>query len=338
MQKKTKKYWKKQEVEELAIDKISELGISATQARTYYKSALDSQCVEWKDWEGIRYWINHQFKPNLVYLTKQDYIEAAIESLKVQFNLSSTDFGTSRQRYLGQKWSDTIKGYLGKIALRKYLTERYKLEITVGNNKRKLDQYIDSDIYYVKTSEDEEIRQSNLKISLKTTKANGIWLDIPSQQFNHSDVFILIKLGISVDHLFSFFKEISVFKDKILKIGQDHKLINKKEAQQLYKQVADFENIIAYIPGYILAKNYQNQTAFDYDGNKGIKNYTITDYAGEYIPENIDFIKKQELVSEKSGKVKFQSIGKFTQQNRYVFGMSTLEKYNNWQKDIISHI
>lgn len=269
-------------------------------------------------------------------MTKQDYTEAAIQSLKVQFNLASTDFGTSRQRDLGQKWSDTIRGYLGEIALRKYFQEKYNIDIALDHEKGNFEEYINTDIYFVKKQDDTEYRKSKLNISIKTTKANGIWLDIPGQQFTHSDVFILIKLGIGTDHLFSFFKEISVFKDKILLEGQNSNLISQEEANQIYEQVTNFEPITAYIPGYILAKNYQNQL-FTYVGKKGKKNHTIIDYAGEYKLENLQTIKHKENLDH-SGKVEFESIGKFTQQDRYIFGLQTLEKNNNWQKDIIDKI
>jgi hypothetical protein len=340
MSKQNQKILTKEEVKKLAVGKISELGISETQAKTYYQSALDSQCINWRDWTRIESWIEHQFKPNLVTLDQQDYLEAAIQSLRVQFNLASTDFGMSRQRDLGQKWSDTIRGYLGEIALRKYLKQLYQLEITLDHNRGELSQYVNSDVYNVKKIGEKTTRKSNLRISVKTTKANGIWLDIPGQQFYHSDVFILIKLGIGKDHLFSFFKEISFFKDKILKIGQDCNFLDEQEANRIYQQIDSFEPITAYIPGYILAKNYPNNNKFNYNytGYKGKTNYTIIDYAGEYNLKNLEEIKQQELGLEKSGKVEFQSISKFTQQNRYIFGMKTIETNNNWNKDIITVI
>ena len=45
-----------------------------------------------------------------------------------------------------------------------------------------------------------------LNISIKTSKWNGIWLDIPGNQFEHSDIHVFVKIGAGRDHLFAFFK------------------------------------------------------------------------------------------------------------------------------------
>lgn len=44
---------KQKDVEKLAIDKIIEFGISHLQAQMYYDSALKSQCINWRNWQGI---------------------------------------------------------------------------------------------------------------------------------------------------------------------------------------------------------------------------------------------------------------------------------------------
>jgi deoxyribodipyrimidine photolyase len=60
--------------------------------------------------QNIDDWYEDRFKPNLFVIGENEYTKATIEALKIQFSIAGTDFGSSRQRDLGQKWSDTIRG------------------------------------------------------------------------------------------------------------------------------------------------------------------------------------------------------------------------------------
>jgi len=165
----------------------------------------------------------------------------------------------------------------------------------------------------------ESFRTPQIKISLKTTKWNGIWLDIPGDQFNHSDIHVLIKVGTGRDHLFAFFKKISVFRDKVLKRGIEVGALTDKESEDLFANLPTFRPIPAYICGFV-PKNKKYES-LSYDGKKGRKNYTITSWNGPISPGDLDVLKDNEGVS---GSVKFEGIGTFAHDSGYLFNTGNL--------------
>jgi hypothetical protein len=60
-----------------------------------------------------------------VVLGRDDYLRAAVHTLRQAPKLSRTDYGTARQRDLGQLWTDAIRGLLGEVAFAKWLYERF---------------------------------------------------------------------------------------------------------------------------------------------------------------------------------------------------------------------
>jgi len=125
-------------------------------------------------------WYENNFKPNLFLLDEQEYTEATIQSLRIQFLIAGTDFGSSRQRDMGQKWSDTIRGYLGELGVRQVLKRKFNLDISLGHEPGELDDFLPTDIHKVKKLGDTEFRDPKINVSIKTTKSNGIWLDFSS--------------------------------------------------------------------------------------------------------------------------------------------------------------
>ena len=103
----------------------------------------------------------------------------------------------------------------------------------MAHEKGDLEDFLDTDIPEIKL-EGQEWRNSNINLGIKTTKMRGIWLDIPGDQFNHSDYHILVKVGVGRDHLFGFFKKISVFKDKILRLGIEIGALDEDESLSLF--------------------------------------------------------------------------------------------------------
>ena len=180
--------------------------------------------------------------------------------------MAGADFGSSRQRDLGQKWADTIRGYLGEFGT-KQVFKRFNIIIDLGHEEGTLDDYLPQDIHEVKLPSDTKLREPKLKVSIKTTKANGIWLDIPGDQFNHSDIYILTKIGAGTNHLFSFFKELSIFKDTILKEGIKSGCIKKDEANEINDKIPSFQKIYGYIPGFI--EYHKKYDKFKYEGKNG---------------------------------------------------------------------
>jgi len=307
---------------------------------------LITKCAECKSAESITEssidsWYNSRFKPNVFKISEDVYLKAMIEALKIQFLIAGTDFGSSRQRDLGQKWSDTIRGYLGEFGVQLWFKERWNVDIDLGHEEGSLEEYLPLDIHAVKFEGDSDFRAPNLKVSIKSTKSNGIWLDVPGDQFHHSDIFILTKLIITTDHLFSFFKAISVFKDKILKCGLDKGYLTEETAAQIYDNIPSFKPVYGYIAGFVeYSEEYES---YSYEYSLGRTNAKIYSYSGVYEgDETLSAIKNEineKEINKTVKKCEFLGIRKFNSSKRYVFGMRNLRySEEEWRQFVIDKI
>jgi hypothetical protein len=195
-------------------------------------------------------WLQERFRHQLIWLDKDDYSRALVRALWLAPVFAATDFGRSRQRDMGQVWTDTARGFLGEIALSKFLTGRYGIEAKPDTSRGKLEEFLPTDIAKVRT-EGGRWRKPRIKISVKTTKFNGRWLDLPGAQFEHSDVFVLVKIGILRQHFLAFLKAISFLKDKLFVSARNLGEISKKDAVKLWNEIPEFESIPAYIAGFL---------------------------------------------------------------------------------------
>lgn len=263
------------------------------------------------------------------------YARMCIDALKILKSTAATDYGSSRQRDLGQLWGDMTRGYLAEYAFMLFLQKNWNIEAELGHEKGDLKDYLPSDIHKIKKNS-EPLREPKIKIGIKGTKWNGIWFDIPGAQFNHSDIHILVKVGTNRDHLFAYFKHISVFKDKILKKGIELGAINQQEADSLFDSLPLFQPIPAYIAGFVV-KNKEYKP-LSYTGKKGRKNYNIESWNGEIKSGDLQKIKEKEKLST-NGKIKFEGIGDFSHENGYLFNVGNLlwEK-EDWEKFVIKSL
>ena len=185
---------------------------------------------------NIDEWFDKRFLPNLVFIDEDGYSKMCVDALKIISSTAATDYGSSRQRDMGQMWADMTRGYLGELGFSLFLKKRWNVNADLGHDIGTLEEFLPMDIHQIEKP-GENARPPKLKLSIKTTKWNGIWLDIPGDQFNHSDVHVLVKIGAGRDHLFAFFKKISVFKDKVLKIGEDVGSLSTDEARDLFDKL-----------------------------------------------------------------------------------------------------
>jgi hypothetical protein len=299
----------------------------------FVSKALESGVISKAGDADLTEWFEKRFKPYLFILDENEYTQAAIQALRIQFGIQGTDFGSSRQRDMGQKWTDTIRGYLGELGFKQVMKSKFNIDINLGHAPGKLEDYLPLDIHGIRENMNQEYRKPNINISIKTIKSNGIWLDIPGNQFAHSDIHLSCSIGIDVDHLFGFFKHLSVFQDKILKRGLDLKIINQGEADEIYNKVPSFKKVYGYIPGFVNNTSYVN--SYVYDGKLGRKNYLIKNWTGKYELSYLDTIKKNEGAS----KVQFAGIGEFTQSSRHLFGLKSLKHSDlDWKNEILQKI
>jgi len=212
-------------------------------------------------------------------------------------------------------WGDMTRGYLAEYAFILFLKQHWNITAELGHEKGDLQDYLPLDIHKIQKNS-ESSRDPKIKIGIKRTKMNGIWLDVPGAEFNHSDVHILVKVGTSHDHLFAYFKHISVFKDKILKKGMELGVIDQEETDSLFDNLPLFQSIPAYIAGFVIQnKKYK---LLDYSGKKGRLHYNIQSWNGEMKSGDLEKIKVKEKLTQK-GKVKFEGIGDFSHENGYLF-------------------
>jgi len=288
------------------------------------------------DDNGIKNWYETRFLPNLVFIDENGYAKMCIDSLKILETTAATDYGSSRQRDLGQLWGDMTRGYLAEYAFILFLKEKWNILAELGHEKGILEEYLPSDIHKVRKENESIMRESNLKIGIKGTKWNGIWFDIPGNQFSHSNIHVFVKVGTARDHLFAYFKHISVFKDKILKKGIEIGSINQDEADSLFDKLPLFQSIPAYISGFVITdREYKD---LPYKGKKGKFHFTINEWAGEMKSGDLQRIKKNENLEEK-GNVKFEGIGEFSHDKGFLFNTGSLywEK-EDWENFVINKI
>jgi len=191
-----------------------------------------------------------RFKRRLTWLSRNDYVRALIRALWLAPVFAGTDFGGSRQRDMAQVWTDTARGFLGEIALSKFLMSSFGVEIQLDTSRGKLEKYLPTDIAKIRRY-GEEWRKPNLKVSIKTTKFNGRWLDIPGAQVEHSDIFILIKIGILRKHFLAFLKAISFLRDKLFAEAKSLGELSEEDSKQLWDEIPEFESLPAYIAGFL---------------------------------------------------------------------------------------
>jgi len=307
---------------------IKDLDIQNTDASTIVEKAIQGGETKIND---IDSWYAERFRPNIINIDTEGYTKMCVDALKILNSTAATDYGTSRQRDLGQLWGDMTRGYLGEYAFQIFLKNKFNIESELDHTQGELKNYLSLDVHKIRKN-DEEFRAPNIKIGIKTTKLNGIWLDITGQQFFHSDIHVFVKIGASRDHLFAFFKSLSVFKDKVLPKGIQAGSITVEEADELYNSLPSFSNIPAYICGFVDSR-YQYEE-LSYEGIKKTKNYTITGWNGPYFPDNINKIKQIECPN---GSVKFEGIGEFSNGQRYLFNTGKLKwKNDSWQEIINS--
>ena len=302
------------------------LGVDSNEAqKILQKAEFGSEITETFTAEQ---WLNERFLPNCVMIDEDGYARMCIDALKILGTTAPTDYGSSRQRDLGQLWADMTRGYLGEYAFVLFLKKKCNIDAELGHEVGKLEEYLPMDIHKVKRAGG-QAHTPRLNVAVKTTKWNGIWMDIPGDQFNHSDIHVLVKVGAGRDHLLAFFKKISVFKDKVLKRGEDMGSLTKEESGIIYDKLPVFKPIPAYICGFV--RKTDKYSNLSYSGSKGRMHFKIHQWNGPINPGDLDTVKAKEGLLDK-GKVQFEGIGEFSHDKGYLFNTGNLLwKEDDWK-------
>jgi hypothetical protein len=195
-------------------------------------------------------WFENRFKYQFVWLDKDDYLKALVRALRFAHVFAGTDFGSSRQRDMAQVWTDTARGFLGEIAVSKFLCENFSMKTKLDTRRGKFTEFLPTDIVSIKFP-NSDWRTPNSRLSIKTTKFNGRWLDAPGAQIEHSEVFILVKIGVLRHHFLAFLKAISFLKDKLFPKAKNLGELNSDMAEEVWKEIPHFDPLPAYIAGYL---------------------------------------------------------------------------------------
>lgn len=233
-------------------------------------------------------WFENRFKYQFAWLDKDDYSKALVRALWLAPVFAGTDFGASRQRDMAQVWTDTARGFLGEIVFSKFLKQKFEIDTKFDTRRGSIDKFLPSDINKIKLPNKSWI-QPKINISIKTTKFNGRWLDVPGAQYNYSDVFILIKLGILRGHFLAFLKAISFLKDKLFPLGKNLKELDDVSSKELWEEIPEFEPIPSYIAGFIDKRKINLPIHYLEVRRKGLKNICllISQGIGIFTPDNI---------------------------------------------------
>jgi len=296
--------------------------------RRQYLPALDAEQVtmilegavaggEVKQCGSPEVWFRDRAGFSTVMLNSMDYVTALTQSLRIAPNLAATDYGSSRQRDLGQLWTDVARGFLGEIGLAKFVKERFGVELILDYSLGPIEVYLPSDIKRIRLPNGQEL-QPKLKISFKTTKFNGIWLDIPGAQIKHSDAYVLVKLGISRDHFVAFLKWVSFIRDKLLPHAIQTGTIDEAGAKNLWDSLPNFKDIPCYIAGFMDEELISTPPPPEYrpmrrrDGS--LKGYLMKSYLGWIRNTRPDAVPGE----IRGADWQFQSIGTFSKEDHFV--------------------
>lgn len=194
-------------------------------------------------------WFETRFKPQLVWLTIDDYERALLRALWLARTFSASDYGSSRQRDMSQVWTDTARGFAGEIALSKFLQDRYSVETRADITRGETKNYLPTDVASLRKMGG-EWRSPKLTLSIKATKFNGRWLDAPGAQIDHSDGFVLVKLGITRQHFLGFLKASGLI-EKMLLHGKELEEVSEVDVKTLMGEIPASYPIPAYIAGWL---------------------------------------------------------------------------------------
>jgi hypothetical protein len=284
-----------------------------------------SRWIEWLGWASV-------------VLDENDYLKAAVYGLNLAPKLAGTDYGTSKQRDLGQLWTDVVRGLLGEIAVAKWLRERFGIAVELDYRLGSLEEFLPSDIKSVAGKE------PKLKVSIKTTKLNGLWLDVPGAQIEHSDVFILVRVGVTREHFLAFLKKISVIRDKLMNEAVERGLVRKEEIEQIWDSIPEFTATPAYIAGFLdkteIQERLRDRTAvIEADGDVKRKKVVVNKFLGFWHPGD-DYEKNLKKLLRERGKpvkdemsIEFEGIRNFSETLHFIASSGVLKKKKeDWEK------
>ena len=213
--------------------------------------------------EQLKQWWEGRVKPQTLVLGRDDYLKCLLFAIRAFYRrtgMTITHFGRREQRReMGQWLSNQTEGKLGEIAVQKFL-QRHGIQADLDWTLRETPGDYLPDIASVWR------RPPNLRVSIKTTKFRGIWLDLPKREVDRAergiDAAILVRIGLPEDHFLRVLKEISAllkllaaylgFDEAKLRHVLQEGTTEADEIREIWEEVPSLGALKAYVVGYAL--------------------------------------------------------------------------------------
>jgi hypothetical protein len=158
---------------------------------------------------------NRDFK--LMKLGIEDYFNAFNFAVKQFYRggLVIVEWGKTKRREIGEFLFNQIGGKLGELAFRKFLHDRFDIDVRISFELEK--EIPGQDIFEVAG------RSPKIKVSIKTTKIQNFNLWVVEEEIDLSDAYVLCRVDLPLDHLLRAFREhekLSTIRDVIPELGE----------------------------------------------------------------------------------------------------------------------
>lgn len=154
----------------------------------------------------------------MILLDRNDYIQCLEFAIKSYYSYKSTsDFGTTQQRDAGKFIFNFVQGKLGEIAVKKMLKNVFDVDISLDFSLR--EAVVGQDITEIAKPRKggRVLNPLNLRVAIKSTKMKNYWLIVSQKEVEdterNSDIYILTRVDLSLDHLISILKEHEALKN-----------------------------------------------------------------------------------------------------------------------------
>lgn len=250
---------------------IAYLGLEEKTFENYFKSALEFTCIK-REGEKGRFYFNEDtlrtWKDGVLWrtveLNRDDYALCLDFALAQHFrNYVQSDFGTGRQREFGQKITNWVKGQLGEVAVKKFLKEKFNINIKLDFDIR--DDIVPQDIIMIE--ENRIYRKPKIGVGIKSSKPKSAFLILGENEIKlterRSDIYIYCRPDIPDDHLLRIAKE------------EIKEVVKEKHYYSTYKDlIPSFVNIPCEIVGWCYYSDLRDTTQIPgqtFDGLRYVK-------------------------------------------------------------------
>lgn len=204
-----------------------------------------------------------------VSLGRDEYNECLDFALAMHFRgYVLSDWGTGRQREFGQKITNWVKGQLGEVGVKKFLKEKFGVEVLLDFNI--YGEIVPQDIIGVVSHG--EARKPNLGIGIKSSKPKNVALVLGANEIEleerSSDIYVFCRPDLPDDHL------LRIATKELVASVRDKQHFNK------YKElIPDFNDIKCEVAGFCYKNELEKVTSIP--GQEFDNGYRYVRFSGQ---------------------------------------------------------